>query len=84
MRHGQRQPARGRIYEAREAESEGGCVIYILSGLTVLANIVFFVRVLRGDGEEQVEDALWVHLLALIVIAGLLMITVAAHCMIEG
>ena len=82
MRHGQRQPARGRICEARK--EEGGCVIYILSGLTVLANIVFFVRVLRGDGAEQVEDALWVHLLALIVIAGLLMITVAAHCMIEG
>ena len=59
-------------------------MIYILSGLTVLANIVFFVRVLRGDGEEQAEDALWVHLLALTVIAGLLMITVAAHCMIEG
>lgn len=84
MRHGLRQPARGRTYEARDAESEGECLIYILSGLTVLANIVFFVRVLRGDGEEQVEDALWVHLLALIVIAGLLMITVAAHCAIEG
>lgn len=59
-------------------------MIYILSGLTVLANIVFFVRVLRGDGAEQVEDALWVHLLALIVIAGLLVITVAVYCAIEG
>lgn len=59
-------------------------MIYILSGLTVLANIVFFVRVLRGDGEEQVEDALWDHLLILIVIAGLLVITVAVYCAIEG